>query len=78
LRPSIFIHLPHDPAIGAEIAMRRHDAFASEELLRYTAECERMARLAVPVKRKTGQVRNVVLLPLCFGLVANVIVLASS
>jgi hypothetical protein len=59
--------------------MKRHDSFASDEYLRYAAECERMARLAArPVQRKAGQVRNLALVPLCVGVLANVVVLALS
>ena len=58
--------------------MRLHDSFASEEFLRYAAECERMARLARPVKEKTRPVRSLAVLPLCFGLIANVVVLSLS
>lgn len=58
--------------------MRLHDSFASEEFLRYAAECERMARLARPVKRNTRPVRSLAVLPLCLGLIANVVVLSLS
>jgi hypothetical protein len=58
--------------------MKRHDGFASEEFLRYAAECERMARLAAPAKRKAEQVRSFALVPLCFGLLASVVTLAFS
>jgi len=56
--------------------MKRPDTFASEEFLRYAAECERMARLARPVKRATRPVRSFTVLPLCLALLANVVVLA--
>lgn len=55
--------------------MRLHDSFASEEFMRYAAECERMARLARPVKRKARPVRSFAALPLCVGLTASVVVL---
>jgi hypothetical protein len=58
--------------------MKRHDSFASDEYLRYAAECERMARLARPVQRKAGHVRNLALVPLCVGVLANVVVLTLS
>jgi hypothetical protein len=72
------IHLPHTPVIRREIAMKLHDSFASDEFLRYAAECERMARFARPVQRKAPQVRNFAVLPLCFGIVASAVVLALS
>jgi hypothetical protein len=52
-----------------------HGAFASEESRRYAAECERMRRLARPVKRSSSPFRNYALLPLCF-LLAIVVVRA--
>ena len=58
--------------------MKLHDSFASEEFLRYAAECERMARLAVPIKRKTARVRNFALLPLGVALLAHMVAVVSS
>jgi hypothetical protein len=58
--------------------MKLHDSFASDEFLRYAAECERMARFAKPVQREAEQVRSFALLPLCVGVFASVAVLALS
>lgn len=56
--------------------MSPHKAFASDEFLRYAAECKRMAQLSAPARGEIKQLRNLALLPLWLVVVGNAIMTA--